>query len=65
MARNRKKGVQRTHTTMSPIERYYAGEISADDYVKLTEKSIGIDKTRATAEKRVRKILKKQKLMQA
>ncbi|PTM58400.1 hypothetical protein [Desmospora activa] len=65
MARIRKEGKKSTHTTLSPIERYYAGEISADDYVKLTEKSIGIDKTRATAEKRVRKILKKQRLMQA
>lgn len=65
MARTEKKEQQSTHTDLTPIEQYYAGEISADDYVKLTEKEIGIDKTRATAEKRIHRILKKQKLIQA
>ncbi|CAM3750833.1 hypothetical protein ALPO108162_03725 [Alicyclobacillus pomorum] len=57
MARNTTKQRRQNHSP-SPMNQYYAGQITAQEYVEIISRSLTADNTRRASEKRVKRILK-------
>ena len=57
MARNTPKQRRQNHSP-SLMSQYYAGKITAQEYVEIISRSLTADNTRRASEKRVKRILK-------